>query len=74
MTQRTFTGKTGDVWTWEETPETIKALKKLHETVKQVNISKLEAKAPDFGVGKSKIFMKEDLSLMIWNSCSWSSM
>ena len=37
MTQRTFTGKTGDVWTWEETPETIEALKKLHETVKKVN-------------------------------------
>ena len=37
MTQRTFTGKTGDVWTWEETPETIEALKQLHETVKKVN-------------------------------------
>jgi hypothetical protein len=23
MTQRTFTGKTGDVWTWEETPEVV---------------------------------------------------
>ena len=33
MTERTFTGKTGDVWTWEETPETIKALKQLHESV-----------------------------------------
>ena len=30
MTQRTFTGKTGDVWTWEETPEVAAALKKLH--------------------------------------------
>jgi len=27
MTQRTFTGKTGDVWTWEETPEVVAALK-----------------------------------------------
>ena len=33
MTQRTFTGKTGDVWTWEETPETVEALKQLHSTV-----------------------------------------
>lgn len=30
MTQRTFTGKTGDVWTWEETPEVTEALKQLH--------------------------------------------
>jgi hypothetical protein len=29
MTQRTFTGKTGDVWTWEETPEVVAALKQL---------------------------------------------
>ena len=33
MTQRTFTGKTGDVWTWEETPEVVAALKKLHKSV-----------------------------------------
>ena len=32
MTQRTFTGKTGDVWTWEETPEVVAALKQLHNT------------------------------------------
>lgn len=25
------------VWEWEETPETIKALKQLHESVKKVN-------------------------------------
>lgn len=25
------------VWEWEETPETVKALKQLHETVKKVN-------------------------------------
>jgi len=37
MATRTFTGKTGDVWIWEETPEVIEALKKLHETVKKVN-------------------------------------
>ena len=37
MTLRTFTGKTGDVWTWEETPEVIEALKQLHESVKKVN-------------------------------------
>ncbi len=30
MTERTFTGKTGDVWTWDETPEVVEALKKLH--------------------------------------------
>ncbi len=65
MTQRTFTGKTGDVWTWEETPEVVAALKQLHNTVvnNRVNrphdyhtpipeVGKLESEAPDYGVGK----------------------
>ena len=37
MTTRTFVDKNGNEWTWEETPETIEALKELHETVKKVN-------------------------------------
>lgn len=40
MTTRTFVDKNGNSWEWEETPETIEALKKLHETVKQVNARK----------------------------------
>ena len=39
MTTRTFVDKNGNSWEWEETPETIEALKQLHETVKQVNDS-----------------------------------
>ena len=30
MTKRTFTGKGGETWEWEETPEVTEALKKLH--------------------------------------------
>lgn len=37
MTTRTFIDKNENPWEWEETPETIEALKQLHETVKQVN-------------------------------------
>lgn len=37
MTTRTYTQKDETVWEWEETPETIQALKELHKTVKQVN-------------------------------------
>lgn len=37
MTERTFTDKNNNQWTWEETPETIEALKQLHQTVKEVN-------------------------------------
>jgi hypothetical protein len=37
MTTRTFIDKNGNSWEWEETPETIQALKELHETVKKVN-------------------------------------
>ena len=40
MTQRTFTGKTGDVWTWEETPETVAALKQLHKTVVENRVNR----------------------------------
>lgn len=37
MTNRTYKDKNDNDWTWEETPETIEALKQLHETVKKVN-------------------------------------
>jgi len=37
MTLRTFIDKNGNSWEWEETPETIEALKQLHETVEKVN-------------------------------------
>lgn len=37
MTTRTFMDKNGNSWEWEETPETIEALKQLHEAVKQAN-------------------------------------
>jgi hypothetical protein len=37
MTTRNLKTKNGDNWFWEETPETIEALKQLHATVKKVN-------------------------------------
>lgn len=37
MTTRTFIDKNGNSWEWEETPETIEALKQLHESVNKVN-------------------------------------
>ena len=60
MTTRTFVDKNGNSWEWEETPETIEALKQLHETVKQVNEKKfagnhqgpLYAPHPDLTNGK----------------------
>ena len=47
MTKRQFTNKSGETWEWEETPETAEAVRKLHETIRE-----LEKKAPDYGVGK----------------------
>jgi len=32
MTKRTFVDKHGNEWDWEETPEVVAALKKLHGT------------------------------------------
>ncbi len=40
MTERTYKDKNSNDWYWEETPETIQALKELHETVKKVNENK----------------------------------
>lgn len=40
MTTRTYTQKNENQWEWEETPETIEALKQLHQTVKEVNEKK----------------------------------
>jgi len=47
MTTRTFTSKNNDLWFWEETPETIDALKKLHKAVEDSNKNKLELKRPN---------------------------
>jgi len=40
MTIRNFVDKNGNSWSWEETAETIEALKQLHETVEAVNQKK----------------------------------
>jgi hypothetical protein len=37
MTTRTYKDKNENEWTWEETPETVEALKQLHETVQKIN-------------------------------------
>ena len=36
-----------EIWEWDETPEVTAAVARLHD-----DIRKLEAKAPDYGVGK----------------------
>jgi hypothetical protein len=41
MAIRTFSDTNSNDWSWEETPETIEALKQLHNTVKRVNESKV---------------------------------
>jgi hypothetical protein len=30
MTKKTFTGKGGETWEWDETPEVVAAIKQLH--------------------------------------------
>jgi len=67
MTKRTYTGKGGETWEWEETPEAAEAIRKLNKSKFAGNypgplyaphphisqkISELEAEAPDYGVGK----------------------
>ena len=57
MTKKEFNKKDKkgreETWEWEETPETIEALKKLHATERlHDTIRKLEAESPDYGLGK----------------------
>ena len=49
MTPRTFVDKNGNSWEWEETPETIEALKQLHDTVKKVNENASNTQATTVG-------------------------
>ena len=49
MTKKQFVNSKGDTWEWEETEEMRKAVERLH-----ADIRKLEAEAPDYGVGKMK--------------------
>lgn len=46
MTTRNFIDKNGNSWEWQETPETIEALKQLHETVEAVNQKKFAGNYP----------------------------
>jgi|TARA_Y100000015_G_C2370324_1_gene79695 hypothetical protein len=50
MSKKKMTNSKGDTFEWEETEEMRKAVERLHQTYRE--ISKLEEKAPDYGVGK----------------------
>ena len=53
MTKRKFTGNGGETWEWEESPEATEAIKRLHDDIRRLKeIQDLEAKAPDYGIGK----------------------
>lgn len=39
MTKK-FVSNKGESWEWEETPETTKAIKELHENIRQRNLKK----------------------------------
>ena len=36
MTKKTFTGKGGETWEWEETPEATEAIKRLHDDIRRL--------------------------------------
>jgi hypothetical protein len=51
MTTRQFFSSKGETWEWEETPEVIEAVKKLHETISNLE-SEHRKSGGDYGVGK----------------------
>ena len=36
MTKKTFTGKGGETWEWEENPEATAAIKRLHDDIRRL--------------------------------------
>ena len=40
MTTRSFTGKGGETWEWEETPEVTEAIKQLHLSTANFKLNK----------------------------------
>ena len=40
MTKKAFAGRGGETWEWDETPEVVAALKKLHNTVVENRINR----------------------------------
>ena len=48
MTKKKLTNSKGDVFEWEETEETRKAVERLHKRMRE----NPESQAPDYGVGK----------------------
>ncbi len=46
MAIKSHKDKNGNDWSWEETAETIEALKQFHETVKKVNEKKFAGNYP----------------------------
>ena len=48
MTKKKLTNSKGDVFEWEETEETRKALERLHKRIQK----NPESQASDYGVGK----------------------
>lgn len=59
MTERTFTDKNKNEWNWEESPETVEALKKMQEVVEKTKAGfagnyqgPLYAPHPDLANGK----------------------
>ena len=43
MTKREFVDKNGNTWNWEETPETVAAIKKLHQASVNARVKKPNA-------------------------------
>ena len=48
MTKKSKKNSKGDIFEWEETEETRKALEQLHKRIRE----NIESQAPDYGVGK----------------------
>ena len=51
MAKKKYTNKSGDTFEWEETEEMRKAVRRLHDTIRELEKKNAE-KGGDYGVGK----------------------
>jgi len=65
MTKRTFTGKGGESWEWDETSEVTKAVERLHDTMRKQKFAgnypgPLYAPHPDLAAARAKLKEEDD--------------
>jgi hypothetical protein len=66
MTKKEFTGKSGETWDWEETPEVTEALKQLHDRARRANL-KAQDDQLNYDTKNLVKVLRQKTSLKLWS-------